>query len=145
MTDGKMGEHLCPPLVLTNSPTMDRSRFLTTDNWPLTTALLPARATSTATTVTAASSTRATPARSAIAAAITTWRTAAFTIEVRLVRGFMSAFERHRNRSTLAAFRAFRSLRRTFAATHLGPLLFQDGLARQLDAIAFDSQHLHQD
>jgi hypothetical protein len=32
-----------------------------------------------------------------------------------------------------------------FSAAHLGALLFQDGLARQLDAIAFNGQHLHQD
>src|SRR5208283_1801243 len=104
---------------------------------------LPARATTTAATVAAASAARATPARSAIATAITAWRAAAFAaIEVGLVGGFVSTLESDWNRSTLSAFCTFG---RGFSAAHLGALLFQDGLARQLDAVAFDCQHLHQD
>src|SRR5271169_2374311 len=103
---------------------------------------LPARATTTTATVASASAARASPARTAIATAITPRRTAAFAVEVRLVGRFVSAFERHWNRGSLAAFG---TLRRSFSAAHLGALFFQDRFARQLDAVAFDRQHLHQD
>src|SRR5580700_5112046 len=104
---------------------------------------LPARATSTSATVTATSAARTAPTRTTITAAVTAWRSASFAaIKVGLVGGFVSAFERNGNRSALATFGTFR---RGFSAAHLGALLFQDGLARQLDAIAFDRQYLHQD
>jgi hypothetical protein len=43
--------------------------------------------------------------------------------------------------STIATFVTLSSARRR---THFGALLPQDGLARQLDAIAFDRQYLYQ-
>src|SRR5215469_1135759 len=82
----------------------------------------------------AAASTRTAPAWTTVA--VTTWRTAVLPVVVRLVGGFVSAFEGHRNAFALGW---------RFSSAHLGTLLLQDCLARQLDAIAFDGQHLHQD
>ena len=76
--------------------------------------------------------------------AVAAWRTAfaatiMLTVEARLfhIGSLVATFEGYR-----AASFAFR---RRLGSAHLGALLFQDGLARQLDAVAFDSQHLHQD
>src|SRR6516162_6380643 len=68
--------------------------------------------------------------------AISPRRPAVLAVVVRLVGSFVPAFERHARLNRLG---------HRLAAAHLGALLFEDGLARQLDAIAFDGQHLHQD
>ena len=69
------------------------------------------------------------------AVAITARRTVVRAVVIWLVGGLMSAFERHRNAIALV---------RSLATAHLGALLLQDRLARQLDAVALDGQHLHQ-
>src|SRR5258706_4622739 len=80
------------------------------------------------------------------------WRRFAFdAIEVRFIVGveISAAFDHccrfavtDRRRSRRFRYTTFRIRRRSPA--HLGALLFQDRLARQLDAIAFDGQHFHQ-
>ena len=68
-------------------------------------------------------------------------------VEVRLVIGEISAAFNGQRRSMsrlAAAALASAVFRWKLAATHLGALLFENGLARQPDAIAFDRQHFHQ-
>ena len=103
-------------------------------------------ATTSATSSTVGTSTLALPLRLSLAGfevnAIKVW----FLVFVEL-----SAALNHRGRRTVRSRRlrlmcrrslCFRRRRRSTA--HLRPLFFQDRLARQLDAIAFDGQHLHQ-
>ena len=110
---------------------------------PIQEALAPWSAASSATTITAstaaarpsaAAATTAVVTRSGLLAAFT-----AITVKVlfRFVGALVPAFKGHAS----AGRRTFRSL---FAAAHLGALLLQDGLARQLNAIAVDGQYLHQ-
>jgi hypothetical protein len=67
------------------------------------------------------------------------------TVEVRFVVGEISpAFDgQSRSPSTLAVA-LFAAVRSRFAAAHLCTLLFEDGLARKPNAIAFNRKHLHQ-
>ncbi len=107
------------------------------------------------TTSASAATTTAAPAamrtRTTIAAARrTTEVPRVIAIEVRLAflfflgAAFITAFEGHA--TGCAGFRSpdFRPFC-TIAAAHLGALLFQNRFARQLDAVAIDCQHLHQD
>ncbi len=70
----------------------------------------------------------------------------AIAIEVLLPAGFVgsfvSALEGHR--TAFAAAFTTTAVRRKLTAAHLGALLLQDGFARQLNAIAVDGQHFHQ-
>src|SRR5208337_4918949 len=106
-----------------------------------------ARAT-TSTTRTTASSSASRPASTsaAISTMVAASRARSIAVEVRfrLVRKVAAALDskgRRRRRNSLSAFDSGA----TFAAgRHFGPLLFEDRLAGQLDAVAFDRQHFHQ-
>src|SRR5262252_2452016 len=74
----------------------------------------------------------------ATAVTVSPRRPAVLPVVVRFVSRLVSTFEGD-TAARLAAF--FRSL----AAAHLGALLLEDGLPRQLNAVAFDGQHLDQD
>src|SRR5215469_2108204 len=96
-----------------------------------TTSVVPAPATSAAPAIPAAIGTTA----------ATTWMRGLVSIEVRFRRLFFRKFgatlQRHR-----------RSRRRSFgwglAGSHFCPLFFQNCLARQSDAVAFNGKHLNQ-
>src|ERR1700682_5448858 len=75
----------------------------------------------------------------------------AFAIKVRfgvwLIGKISPALNHQRARQSRFAVprrRYARSWRRSFPATHLRALLFQNRLARQPDAVAFHGQHFHQ-
>src|SRR6516225_5649777 len=70
----------------------------------------------------------------AITVAFAPW-TIVRPVVIRLVGGFVSAFE---GNARLDRFQLS-------ITAHFGALLFENRLARQFDAIAFNGQHLHQD
>src|SRR5215469_3935304 len=102
---------------------------------------MPAVARASATSVVPAPATSAAPAITVGTTAATTWMRGLVSIEVRFRRFFFGKFG-----ATLQCHR--RSRRRSFgwglAASHFCALFFQNCLARQSDAVAFNGKHLNQ-
>jgi hypothetical protein len=65
---------------------------------------------------------------------------AAVEVLLGLVGTLVTTFEGHGSAAAFFRSSPFTTARRL----HFGALLFQDGFARQLNAIAFDGQHFHQ-
>src|SRR5580704_14514048 len=118
-----------------------------TTNEVLASAAATRSATASPTTAGTSTTTTGTAATTGTPTAIGATLAAAFAIEVRLRAGLvsplMSALEGNCwfGASASTAVAAFRS---RFASAHLGALFLQDGLARQLDTVAVNRQHLHQ-